>query len=254
MRMTCRKPGHLRGAIVLAVITVVTTAAADPAIKSTWTSHPLKIDGRLDEWPALTTIENGPAIAAANDASSLYLAVSATDPRVRDALAHGLVLWIDPTGKKKSDFGVQLPGLMIGVGGSALEPAALEDVDILGPGMARRLVSMTSALDMAAATGLSDGVLVFELKLPLAPSAAHTFAVGAPPGRSIEVGLFTPETPQSERHGDSEPPPNPSTYGLGPLIGGPSSGVPLPDGSHKTKVERPMTLKTWVTLALASAP
>lgn len=185
----------------------VLRAAPDPVIASEWKSHDLQVDGRIEDWSRLTVLDKGPAVAAANDADFLYLAISATDPEMRRTLEHGLVVWIDPTGEKKPDAGFQLPAMTRGRGfgpgsdtvapdSDAARPASIDELDVLGPGQQRHLVPLNATLGVAAASAVDQGAVVFELKVPLAASSEHPYAVGVAPGKAFALGLFTPDLPK----------------------------------------------------------
>jgi len=241
-------------ATLCALASVALSATAADPVRSQWKSGDIRIDGRLDEWAALTTVEDGLGVSATNDSEFLFVAISTNHPALRAGLAHGLVVWLSPANKQATDFGLQWPGTVAtesGPNGRPLDPASLEDIDILGPGRARRLVALTPALGLQAASGTVGDTLSFELKVPLGSSAAQPHAVGAAAGRAIQLGLQTPEPPRTVR----EPMPAvPRTYGPGPIIGGPDVLVPVPSSSRRERVERPRTLKTWTAVQLAAPP
>ena len=169
-------------------------AGSDVLVASTWKDRDISVDARIEDWTALTSLEKGPAVAAANDATMLYLVVATTDPKVRQTLGPGLVLWFDPTGSKKADFGVRLAGPGPGLGFDRAEqspdadtamatPRSAEALDILGPGKQRHLVPLAPALDLAAATGTEADRLVFELRFPWRPPRITPTRSAPVPGR-----------------------------------------------------------------------
>jgi hypothetical protein len=139
----------------------------------------------------------------------LFVIVATSDPEVRQQLATGLVIWLDPTSKKAQESGLRIPGTVrrflpgaqpdsLGAdstgGGSVAR--LLDQFDWLGPGKnQRRLVSLTPDLGIAIASGTEEGVLAYEVRLPLGPSPEHPYAVGATPGSSLMLGLETPSEP-----------------------------------------------------------
>ena len=140
----------LLGLFSISSAVVAVTAGPDPVVASEWKSHDVKVDGRIADWSRLTALDKGPALAAANDAEFLYLAISATDPEMRRTLERGLVVWMDPTGAKKPDVGFQLPAMTRGRGfgpgsdtvdpnGTAAQPTSIDELDMLGPSCAFRL-------------------------------------------------------------------------------------------------------------------
>jgi hypothetical protein len=188
-------------------------AAPDLTVTSEWKSRDLQVDGRISDWSRLEVLDKGPAVAAANDADFLYLVISATDPEMRRTLERGLIVWLDPTGTKKTDVGFQLPAMTRGRGfgpgsdtldpdASAAKPASIDELDVLGPGQQRHLVPLNASLGVAAASAMDQGAVVFEMKVPLATSAEHLYAVGVAPGKAFALGLFTPELPKPGSGGE----------------------------------------------------
>ncbi len=80
------------------------------AIASTWRTHDIHIDGVNTEWASLDELQNGPAVAFANDDKFLYVIVAASDQQMRRLIATGVILWFDPTGGKKETFAIGLLG------------------------------------------------------------------------------------------------------------------------------------------------
>ncbi len=247
------------------------TAAPDPVVTSEWKTRDVQVDGRIEDWSRLTTLDNGPAVAAANDGEFLYLAVSATDPAMRRTLARGLVVWFDPTNAKKTDFGVQLPGARVRDAGeraavpveeAAASSPVVDALDILGPGKARHLVPLQPALGIAAASAMDQGATVLELKLPLASSTDREYAVGSEPGRTIALGLFTPEVPKDSegrrgggmgRGGGGYGGGGMGGGGYGGGMGGRRGGGYGGGGGGFGAVESAKPLKLWTKLQLAAA-
>jgi hypothetical protein len=245
------------------------TAAPDPVVTSEWKTRDVQVDGRIEDWSRLTTLDNGPAVAAANDGEFLYLAVSATDPAMRRTLARGLVVWFDPANAKKMDFGVQLPGARerdasertaTPIEDAPATSPVVDALDILGPAKARHLVPLQPAYGMAAASGMDQGATVIELKLPLASSPEREYAVGSEPGHTIALGLFTPEMPkESEERRGGGMGRGGGGYGGGGRGGGYGGGMGGRRGGGYGgggfgAAETAKPLKLWTKLQLAAAP
>jgi hypothetical protein len=246
-------------------------AGPDPVVTSAWKTRAIEVDGRIEDWSQLTTLDKGPSVAAANDAEYLYLAVAASDPDMRRTLARGLVVWMDPTGAKKPDSGFQLPAMTRGrgfgpgadtadPGDPAGVPSAIRDLDVLGPGQQRHLVPVTDAMGVAAASSLDQGAIVFEMKVPLAQSTSHQYAVGVAAGKSLALGLYTPEEPKAgpggeERgRGRSGGGMGGGGYGGGGgrRSGGAGGGRAPAGGGFRGETVKP--IKLWVKLQLAPPP
>jgi hypothetical protein len=260
------------GTLAMVVTSDVRLAADGPTVVSRWKTQDVQVDGRAGEWTQLTTIPKGPSVAALNDADALYLLVASTDSNVRRTLASGLVVWLDPSAKEKADVGLQLPGSFIlppgakagaGVDVAAMPapPDVIDEVDWLGPGKRRQLLTITPAEDVELASGTEGGVLAYEVKLPLASSPVHRFAVGTQPGRTIAIGLFTPDVPKAVHR--REPMQNSGgyggynpydPYGTGIYGGMGVSNGPPPMMQSEPSPEKPPKMKLWLRLQLAAKP
>jgi hypothetical protein len=141
----------------------------------------------------------------------------------------------------------------------------LDQFDWLGPGKSqRKLVDLTPALGVAIASGSEEGVLVYEIRLPLKSSTEHPYAVDAAPGSTIALGFETPSDPPAREgrgpgggmggRGGGTGGPGGGMGGRGGGMGGPGGGMTrgggrgdFPGGQAK-----PMKL-VWVSAKLASA-
>ncbi len=260
------------GLIVFDAASGVLRGADDPTVVSTWKTGEVKIDGRVDDWSQLTPIPKGPMVAAMNDGDALYLAIASRDSTVRGTLAAGLVVWLDPSANRKADIGLQLPGSFILPPGAKLgakvdvsaqpaPPDEIDEVDWLGPGKRRRLLTITPAFGVALASGTEGNVLAYEVRLPLATSPDHPFAVGAEPGRTIAIGLFTPDVPKATRRRE----PGSTTgsmggynpydpYGTGIYGGMGVANGPPPMMQSEPSPEKPPKMQVWLRLQLARRP
>jgi hypothetical protein len=255
--------------LILGTSSHLATAASDPAFTSTWLDPGLTVDGSVRDWSEFGRLDRGPAIAFRNDSNSLVVAVTTSDPGLRRQLSTGLILWLDPSGKRTFDFGVRIPGpfrrALPGAnpdGPPAAEAASsttrLDQFDIMGPGRnARRLVDLEPALGVEVATGLDEGAIVYEVRLPLQKSPAHPYATGAAPGGTIAVGLETPALPRIRDGRDRE---NRGGSGFSGGVGGMqgsgmgSGGMPPGGNSPRENDDPPKPFKlVWMTTKLASA-
>lgn len=227
--------------LFLLLAPAVALAAADrPHFDSHPLDGAITIDGNFDDWTgnagSLEPFGKDPiSIQALNDGTFVYLRLSASDPGVRGQIVRrGLTIWFDPKGGTKKAFGIRYPviedpggdagrGGYRGIGGygghrrpadgsgesGSSAPTADETdqppdrVDIVGPKKDDE-VSLTRehlpGIDVAFTT--VQGVLQYELKVPLAKTADMPYAIGAAPGASIGIGLETPKPAQRSFGGE----------------------------------------------------
>lgn len=187
--------------------------------KADMTSHwrgetPIAIDGVNQEWQGLLmpVKDVNASIAFYNDDQFLYFCLTTSDGATRSQiLRRGLIVWIDQGGGKKKDFGVEfpvaLPGMYVversgdagdATGGSRQLDANQDRLIILGPDKNERHdLSFDEAPGIQAKIGQSEGVLVYEMRVPLARNSGQPYAIGARPNAIVGVGLETPEISQS---------------------------------------------------------
>jgi hypothetical protein len=224
-------------------------------------------------------------VAAVNDGEFLYVRLTASDAATRrQIMRQGMTVWFDPAGGTKKRFGVRYPvverggpdgegrggrrGGSGGEGGGRGEgtpdesEAPRDRVDILGPGKddARSLTrDHLSGLDVALRS--EQGTLQYELKVPLARSADHPYALDAAPGKTIGVGLETAKMQQRS--------PGMGRGGGGGMGGGGGGGGGMGGGGRgrgggmggrggggrggdrERGPEPPKPLKSWATVTIA---
>jgi hypothetical protein len=221
------------------------------ALTSQWRTEPVVVDGKPDEWSALTPFEAVHlGVGVSNDDRTLQIALTSSDQaRRRQLVAAGVIVWLDAGGGKKRSFGVRFPGLL----GSGTRPelgrrsdrrapdqpppdhppldrsdGAPSDLqlppltwfELMGPGKDdRRRLERSAVTSIQVARDLREGMLVLELQVPLAKEAATGFGIGAEPGRVLGLGLETPEMEKPEG-----PPPGRGGRGGGRGMGGGGMG------------------------------
>lgn len=261
--------GAIAGCGLLASTPVPMRAAADATIAATWRDGEVTVDGSMADWERLQRVDDGPAVAVQNDDTTLYVAVATNDVTVREQLATGLIVWIDATGRKRQTFGLRLEGLAPRpIAGATSNTSAgdlpdqvlnrLESFDLLGPArLQRRLIDNAADVGIALASGVADGMIVYELKLPLAKTDATPQAVGVRPGATISLGLETPADPRPARQRNRlDDPTNTNPWVVNPYGGYFTQPPPPPGGSPRAPREvviRPMKL-LWVHVRLATPP
>jgi hypothetical protein len=250
--MALRIPMRLATLLLSAVV-----VAAPAGLTSGWRTDAVAVDGLAAEWAKLEPLERGPLVGAVNDADFLYLVVAARDADSIAYLAGGLIVWLDPAGRRAETFGVRLQGVeqppLPGMTPTAAETAAsaristtvLDRFDVLGPGKnQRRLVDVSPELGIEMASSHSESEVAYELKIPLQKTSSHPYAVGAAAGRTIGLGIATPDAPANRSRprlvGDS------GMIGGDPWYGGGFAKYREDDGRRKP-------LEIWTTLMLAAA-
>ena len=100
-----------RGFIVALVVGTSAVQAAGPAVvKSRALTEEIKVDGMISEWTTLASVTKEVSVAAANDRSRLVIAIVTSDASVKQRLlAAGLMVYLDPKGKKSTSFGIRIP-------------------------------------------------------------------------------------------------------------------------------------------------
>jgi hypothetical protein len=215
--------------------------------------------------------EHPVSLQALNDKDFLYLRMTASDSATRmEIMRQGLTVWFDPSGGDKKKFGIRYPVVEHGSGPGdegregrrrgreeGMEPMHPADrVDILGPGKddARSLTHQAlSGVDVAVRE--EQGTLHYELKVPLAKSADHPYAIGTEAGKSIGLGLETGKFQQPSHEGRGG-----GGGGFGGMggrgggmggHGGGGRGGGGRGGGEGRGFEPPKPLKAWATVAIA---
>ena len=157
----------------------------------------------------------------------------------------------------------------------AVSDGRLKTADVLGPKKEDvKAVTLGESQPIRARIGYSEGMLVYELAIPLTPSPQTPDAVGAKPGAIVGIGIETPERSTGSRGADDMGGPGggrgggmgggggtggppgmgggggmggPPGMGGGGGIGGPP-GMGTPGGPYD---QRAKTIKAWTTVQLA---
>jgi len=72
----------------------------------------MTVDGKVDDWHGAKYYLEDLYISAGliNDDQYLYVTMIAEDPMIRtQIMRQGLVVWLDPKGKKEKTFGIKFP-------------------------------------------------------------------------------------------------------------------------------------------------
>jgi hypothetical protein len=270
-------------------------SAKDLTMASTWMPRARDGQGAVNPWAGrLMPLDDYPALfGVENDAAYLYVCLRTSDPGLKRELARfGLTVWANGDDKDRRAYGVRFPvrptfarhgdeggwegpppagdGRARGAG-----VVAADQMELIGPTDDDRLVVRVSSSGPVQASMRDDaGVMVIELRLPLAPTDAHPLAIEARPGRPIALGFET-ELPRMRRGssrrggglrggGEGERGGEPGEgdhggFGGGGGWGGRGGGGVGPGGGmgRGMEGERSVTarpIRTWVRVHLALAP
>jgi hypothetical protein len=242
-------------------------------VESRWRTSDIVVDGSADEWNGLTAALTGVEVSEgiANDGERLYVCLLARDPQTREQiLRRGLIIWFDPAGGTRKTFGIKFPvgvlevaegrsGMRAGRSTAKKAPEPIEIVnrlEVLGPKKDdRRSLVLDMVPGISVTIGQPEGLLVYELSVPLERTTDHPYAVGAKPGSIIGIGLATPE--QERAIVPAESPGRSGSGGRGGFggigggtVGGGMGGRPPDANRDAIKPLKPM--KTWLKVQLAS--
>ena len=305
-------PRRMRSAVLLLVLAAIVCAVAMAVaaetlrIESVWSTEAPEVDGKLVEWSSpLVTLGSTPvSLGVRNDGQYLYVALASSDQATRMMLgAAGFTVWMDPSGKDKKSFGITVPPAMAGRRGTPGAPpppgqedekdpsqegpgrpqgvavATITSVEVVGPGKddKRRLelaYARTVGLDVAAR--MAEGVLVYELRVPLPVSESQPYGVKSAPGATIGLGIESsqPPEPRGGRFGgvgaQSGTSGDPTSGGGGGRGGTPPSGMGGggmgggggqrggmgggPPGGGREGMRELKPIKVWTVVSLAKGP
>jgi hypothetical protein len=130
-----------------------------------------------------------------------------------------------------------------GARGPKIEP--ITHIEVIGPGKGdRRRLELVFAktVGLDAASRMSEGVLAYEIRVPLSVSDGQTYAVRSTPGGTIGLGIETGQIPRPGGRG-----------GEGGGRGGGMGGGP-PGGGREGGMREMKPIKTWIVVHLATPP
>ena len=198
---------------------IVGACSSPPSLRTQTFSRSPSVDGRLSEWGGdLTRLEDQPiSMGAVSTDSLLYLAVVVSDRAlIRSVAERGLVVWVDPTGKRRHTYGVQYPIALqrqraaqkgtedSAPGGAERAPTLAQlfpsDLALIRNDTIRRRMPARLSSALQAHASLNTGSLVYELAIPVNQSTSDRttdrwkHGLRAPLGTTLSVGLETPES------------------------------------------------------------
>src|SRR3954469_7015236 len=284
--MTPMMTTRTRATTTLLVAGIIVTLAATGTVHLTSQRRDadIAIDGRYDDWyGSLQPLGDAPvSVQALNDDTYLYLRLTASDPSTRmEIVRRGFTVWFDPAGGTKKKLGIRYPVVEEGAGASeeghgrggrgrrgGEHPAGdteqrddihvSDRVDILGPGKDdARSLTREHLPGLAVALHLQEGVLQYELRVPLARTTEQPYGLETQGGKTIGVGFETGKmpshsSPQGGRGGG---------FGGGGGSGGRGGGMGHAGGgmghggggggAEEQGGQPRKPLKAWATIAIA---
>jgi hypothetical protein len=209
------------GASLALLLFLFQSGCRDYELESLWFAGPITIDGGSSEWRgALYYLEDEKAsLGIKNNGEDLYMCLITQDPTlIRQTLSLGLVLWIDPAGGKRKSIGINYPigareRVKMGRGSDPegrepeqirenLRKASLESLDklrFLDPeGVVLDLRELDQLEGMEIAVKVSQGMFVYELRLPLISDPSLPFVLSLRTGQKIGMGLEIPKVDREE--------------------------------------------------------
>lgn len=273
-------------AVGIAAPAALDARAKKVRIESRWRDRPIAIDGDSGDWqgPFVPFDDKHPvAIGATNDGTFLYVVLTASEQTARmQIMRDGLIVWFDPAGGDKKHFGVKFPvGIDIAAGRDGFgrgrsrgedprdRPRSTGDepgqepgqrapgfeppnrLEVLGPNKDDvRSFTRDRAPGIEARIAQVEGALVYELKVPLAPTSDYPYAIGSKPGAAIGIGLETPKRETAARGAGPG-----GGFGGGGMGGGGrrrGGGMGGGRGDRRGGFEPAKPMKAWAVLQLAA--
>ncbi len=125
--------------LMLVLAATLATGCESEQMVTAWSADTVKVDGKMTEWvesPLTALKDTKMRVALRNDDETLYVLVCCADAAsVRSIRMSGITVWLDPSGKKKKDFGIRFCG---GPSIEELKASGLVSQDDAPPGSAVR--------------------------------------------------------------------------------------------------------------------
>jgi hypothetical protein len=230
----------------LALLRFFTLSAYSKDIKiaSQWVTEPIKIDGKISDWPegSMSLLEDVEmTIGLCNDSEKAYLVMYFRKPEWAQLIKmSGLTIWLDTQGKKHKDFMIRLTGglsanqIMAASPNGASTKMPAPAMDRMGKDMeekkteliyfqknylAEKVIPLDGTQGPAAAFGVDKGFFIYEFSIPFKKSEVLSYGLGIAPGKLIDLGLIWGEMDKKSREE------KPEMGGGGMDGGGPPGGM-----------------------------
>jgi len=200
--------------VILTLISLSIIGCNQIKIESKWTNQDVIIDGHLTEWQENMIVPKNShvGIGFMNDESHLYISLTTMDRNtIMQVLTRGFTVWVDPKGGKKQHFGIRYPmnrsmgGFRQMMQNREQNPRDYDffirelltgqnEIEIIGPEknqIARLGTFNPAGINMSMM--YNEGILTYEMKIPLNRTENNMYAISAEPGKNIGVGFMTKE-------------------------------------------------------------
>jgi hypothetical protein len=257
---------------LFAVLYAISFAACSSSIElsSKAVDRPLSIDGDDAQWHGKTVLVDDGKISLGfqNDSMHLFVYFRTTDLSLQSQIMMGgLTVWFDSTGGKTKYSGIRFPLGSEGLQdfrGSMSDPAERErqierrlaefppECEVIGSANSdRQRVPMGTSSGIDGRMRFLEGVLVYELRVPLERGAHEQYAVGWQKDSEIGVVFETRVSKRRERNMSGPPRSAPDGERGGRPPGGMRGGGQRPEGRGiRGRGFEPLDL--WVTVKLVS--
>lgn len=202
-------------------------------LSSSWTGTRVSIDGSSADWTSLHIVGSPSlALGAQNDHENLYLCLTTTDPDIQtQILFAGFTVWFPSSHDGARPFGIQFPlrqDRAVRVDErdqfeamfQAFEPRMISLLILEGSD--RQQFSVLQAPGIQVRIGLTSGLLVYELQVPIKTGSAAPYAAIPAADNTVAVNFETTPPNRDELLAGSTRPGRSARRGPG---GGPTASI-----------------------------
>lgn len=240
-------------------------------ITSYWHDNEVTIDGNGTDWQGKTWIIKdfqNISFGFMNDEDYLYLSITTSDRWLQRQIAmDGLTVWFDREGGTDKKFGIHYPlptmrdmsmerrtrqdmenGLDIPIN---FHEQFSDELEIYGPGKDEHHRSNLLEMDgIDVAIKYFQGLLVYEMKVPITDKGSQPYVIGAKAGSVIGVGVETTRKSMQDGRGEKRMSNGKPGGGMGSGMGGGAGKRGGRMQSNNSEMKEP--LKLWSEVALAT--
>jgi len=213
-------------ALIVLALMAVPGLGKDLELKSPWRDQPITIDGASEDWAGkLQTLEKeNVSFGLMNDQNDLYFCVVVKEAnRQQQMMLQGFVLWFDAKGGHSTSFGIECPisiydlPIQFPSGLEALQgqqqekqekkeqrpmyqaipeqrlQETLKRLKVDGPGKdIWEIFPIDKVKGIEASIKITEGILVYELRMPLVRDEQSPNGINTKPGRLLGLGMQIP--------------------------------------------------------------